>query len=280
MPEAPECRIITEGLRKELTGNLVTHVTFLSGRYVTHGVPEGFGDWHASLPQECLGVGVKGKFIHLLFDGWSVWNTLGMSGIWLKHGNDYGRMCLDYTRRDDSTGQLFFSDIRNYGTLKFVRGRAALDRKLASLGLDHLNDAITPEMTLAVLMRKRNIDRTLAEVLMDQSSFAGVGNYCKAEILWRCRLSPHRTPRSLTDGDRMALHDNTIAVLREAYEHNGMVLSDYASLYGKGAGFDDERSGVFERQCYGRKRDALGNEVVMEETKDGRTTHWAPAIQR
>lgn len=203
-----------------------------------------------------------------------MWVTLGMTGVWLKERTAYARLSIDYhsIMPPYKGGTLYFDDVRNFGTIRFSQDRTELQKKLASFGIDLLNERHHPNDTLAVLQKKRNVKRTLAEVLMDQRCFAGVGNYVKAEVLYRARLSPNRTCDTLTKDDILCLHDKIIEVLHGAYRSGGVTLSDYRDI--------DGNEGTFERLVYGKEKDPEGNPIVREETRDKRVTHWSPLVQR
>lgn len=272
MPEAPECRVIAEGLDRILRGRDITQIEVLSGRYARHGNPQGFSEFKDRLPWQCCSVNVKGKFIYFTMGDFSgmghIWNTLGMSGSWLKQRTSHARVRLSIA----GVGDVYFTDPRNFGTLKFSFGGVELRQKLQTLGLDLLNDDVSQEAFNQSLRRKKNMMRTLAEVLMDQTCFAGIGNYIKAESLYRARLSPHRTVSSLDDGDIGGLYLAVLDVIRGSYAARGMSMSDYTDV--------DGVIGTFTKVVYGKSKDPDGRQVITEETKDGRTTHWVPGVQR
>ena len=108
---------------------------------------------------------------------------------------------------------------------------------------------------------------------MDQSVVSGVGNYVKAEALYLSKISPHRLVSSLTDIDLQNLNLATRSVLVNSFESGGATIQSYRSFYGE-VGDATQRFAV-----YGRKTDPEGREIIKEQTKDGRTTHWVPQVQ-
>ena len=117
-------------------------------------------------------------------------------------------------------------------------------------------------------------DKTLAEALMNQSVVSGVGNYVKAEALYRARLSPHRLTGSLLKEEAEALRQAIVDVMTEAYRKKGASIRTYRTSQ------DEMGQAQFSFRVYGKKRDPEGNNVVKEETRDGRTTHWVPTLQK
>lgn len=285
-PEGPECRIIAEGLSEALIDNCVSSLEVISGRYAKRPMPE-IEEFNSSLPAVCNWVGVKGKFIWIELarnvNGAKsfLWSTLGMSGTWLRSPGDHTRLRLDYyidilpervLMGDDVIRRsLYFNDPRNFGTMTISFDEGALQRKLDTLGVDVLNDDVTLEQFMGRIRRKKHLHKTLAETMMDQTCLAGVGNYVKAEALFRARLSPHRVIESLDDGDIGRLYNAVRDVLLGSYASKGMTRQDYRDI--------DGNVGRFKRLVYGQSLDPEGHRVVVEETLDGRSTHWVPEVQ-
>lgn len=265
MPEGAEVKIIGEGLARLVSGKTLTKVVPLSGRYLKKPV-DGFDP--SRLPAKVIGTGVKGKLIFWLLDNDTyILNTLGMTGGWSKPERKHSRVRFEF----DNGECIHFNDVRNFGTIKFIKGRSFLEEKLNTLGPDMLSENVTDEVFRFSL--ERYPDKTLPEVLMNQNVICGVGNYVKAESLWRARLSPHRLVGSLNQQEMSKLNSSIKEVLRQAYADQGASLRDYKNV--------DEEKGeaTLKFAVYGCKTDPHGNKVVKEETLDGRVTHWSPNHQ-
>ena len=268
MPEGPECRTIGIQLAKRVSNRQLRDIKILSGRYEKTGPPTGFKKIVDRIPIGILGAGVHGKFLFFLLEGeWSIWSTLGMSGSWTNDPTKHSRVELVL---DD--GSIFFTDPRNFGTLKFVRGKRQLIDKLESLGPDLLAEEIDDWKFAERLLKKKN--RTVVQALMDQGVVSGVGNYIKAEALYNAKISPHRLISDLGMHEISALNTSVRNVLVESFESGGATIKTYADMGGKIGEFS-QRFAV-----YGQKFDPDGNEVVKEKTKDGRMTHWVPTVQK
>ena len=239
----------------------------MSGRYKNHGPPDEFGSMLNKLPMKVAGAGCHGKFIFIILENeWTIWNTLGMSGTWSGNHGKHSRVKFSL-----DNGSVFFNDIRNFGTLKFVKGKEFLIDKLNSLGPDMLNDDVENDVFLRrIRMCKK---KTVAQAVMDQSVVSGVGNYLKAESLYVSKISPHRMCESLTDQEVSSLNTAIKKTMRASYETGGATISTYS-------GFEGEIGEYSQRfLVYNQKMDPHGNPVIKEKTKDGRTTHWVPKIQ-
>ena len=266
MPEGPEVRKIAETVAERVSGRTLISIEVLSGRYLDKK-PGGLTFFTNALPKRVVGAGAHGKFMYwILDDELSIWSTLGMTGCWEKDATKHSR--VKFTLND---GSIFFSDQRNFGTLKFVRGKFKLIEKLKSLGPDMLADDISDELFMKRL--KENQAWEITQALMDQAVIAGVGNYIKADALWLAKISPHRMICDLSDEELSNLNRCIKQIMRESYQSAGATIKTYKN-------FDDhqnERGRKF--LVYNQKTDPDGNQVVKELTEDNRTTHWCPSVQ-
>jgi DNA-formamidopyrimidine glycosylase len=296
MPEGPELRRSADELTKTLTGNFIVNA-FVGkvGRYVK-AAPVGFEDFVNDIREmggcEVQEVNVKGKFMWwrvVFYDPghmfktktWWIHCTYGMSGQWSNDETNHTAFGIYFNETGspvDEEGNfvqpkaLYFNDSRHYGTLKFVKDRDQHYKKLESLGPDMLSDPPDLDTFKERFMGKGHL--TIAEALMNQSIVSGVGNYIKAEALYLAEISPHRLVRDmLPHSDYRRLREQIINVMRASYVNAGATFRSYRNPDGSEG--DAQRRFV----VYGHKTDPNGLPVVKEQTKDGRTTHWVPAIQ-
>jgi len=267
IPEGPEVRRYALDLSKRLSGRSLASVSIKSGRYLKKP-PSGFEEFSLLLPLSILGVGVHGKFMYILLEGQqSIWSTLGMSGQWSNKKSQHTRIELVL-----NDGSVFYNDIRNFGTLKFVKGKESLIEKLSSLGPDLLSEKCS-DKTFIERIRTKN-KKTIVQVLMDQSVVSGVGNYIKADSLWLSRISPHRKVSEITDEELSFLNKNIRDVMIKSFESGGATIRSYKNFDGENGEYGSKFI------VYNKKVDLDGNEVVNEQTKDGRTTWWSPERQK
>jgi len=263
MPEGGEVRGFVDSINQFLgSAGIIEGIAVNSGRYLRSPIQGLDG---LAFPLAVETVGCKGKFIYFTFFNSDavIFSTLGMSGSWSNRQGKHTRVTLKTHR-----GDLFFRDPRNFGTLK-VSDRACLKAKLEALGPDMLSDGVTPETFIGRL--RKCPEKTLAEVLMNQGIVSGVGNYLKADSLWLARLSPHRKVSQCTDVQLRELCLSVRSVITTAYTNGGSTILTYKGF--------DEKEGGHEMLVYGRKTDPNGELVIVQETRDGRTTWWAPSVQ-
>jgi len=267
MPEGPECRKYAEDLARRVSSRTLRGIEIVSGRYLKKE-PTGIEAFSNHLPMKVVGAGVHGKFIYwILGEELSIWSTLGMTGAWSSEETSHTRVRFQL---DD--GLVYYNDQRNFGTLKFVRGKFQLIEKLKSMGPDMLAQDVSDETFSAAIRAKPNWEITKA--LMDQGLIAGVGNYIKSDSLWMAGISPKRTISSLTDQELSALNRSIKHIMRESFQSGAAAIRTYKSI--------DGSTGEYSRDflVYNQTEDPDGNKVIKENTKDGRSTFWVPELQK
>jgi formamidopyrimidine-DNA glycosylase len=268
LPEGAEVKIISESLDRALQGRAIVGINYLYGRYTKHGPPEGHAEISSVLPQNIAVVSCKGKFIYIqLQNEWSIWNTLGMTGSWSSTLQKHSRAQLHL----DDGSSVYFNDIRNFGTLKYVHGQALLQKKLKSIGPDMLAEDVD-DATFITRIRTKN-SRVITESLMDQTIVSGVGNYLKSECLYFAGISPHRACSSISDQALSRLNNTIKAVIRQSYKTGGATIYTFQN-------FEGEKGQYTSRfAVYNQKTDPKGNEVLSFTSPEGRTTFWVPEEQ-
>lgn len=242
---------------------------------------ERFKHVSSHLTRFCVGgVMTHGKFMHWSFAdvaGWfdiSMLVTHGMSGRWLICGHaDVQALKHVVIAIDLADGRsAVFVDPRHFGTIRFGRARDVRD-VIDRLGDDvrHLSVMQTSVFVNTLLMKARS--KTICEALMDQSVLAGIGNYLKAEVLWKAKMSPWRVVRDITSTEFTGLMCAIIDTYEIAVRARGASFKTHLNPDGSPGQMVDFM------QVYGKELDPNGLAVVRQKTPDGRTTWWVPGLQ-
>jgi len=275
MPEGPECAATARSLDEFMSGKTLVNVSVLSGRYAKKH-PDGLDSFRAQLPLRVWNWSSKGKFIYGYLGQQGsketfIWNTLGMTGYWSFSEKEHSRVRFDF---QDGTS-IWYTDTRNFGTLKFGMTYTETEKKLLELGPDPLTHDVPIDLFEKRLFTKnKKGEDTICEALMNQKTVAGVGNYVKAEVLWLSKVSPLRKVKDLSREEMIAIRDNIQSVIRTSFQNGGATIK---SFYGA-----DGSKGTYSSRflVYNQKVDPYNNKVIKTDTPDGRTTHWVPEVQK
>jgi len=160
---------------------------------------------------------------------------------------------------------LHYREVRRLGTVSLMTPRQ-FEAYVARLGVEPLEPAFTPDLFFSLLRGSR---QSIKKRIMDQGAVVGVGNIYANEALWRARLDPSRSARSVSRDESDLLHRSIIDVLRDALENRGTSFRDYRDSAGERGGFS-ARLAVYGREGLPCLR--CGRKLVGTHAIDGRST--------
>ena len=187
--------------------------------------------------------------------------TLGMSGMWvyydpLKSENEKIHKHVHLRITDDKGFILGLCDIRRFAKWTWSnfdtkgRGPCPFHEQLA------FSDKLRDNWYTHRDFKKHK----LSEILMSQFWFNGIGNYLRAEILYRLDVDPFMIASGLPKDKLEPLIAITIGCVQQAYKLGGGQLKDWKNPDGEDPSSFDEWM-----QCYG----------LLEKTLDGTgRTFW------
>ena len=310
MPEAAEVRVICEYLHKAWFGKLLLSVywdnksKFDKPKYAIKGVPL------IKTPCRICGVYSRGKVIiieALNADHKTIYmiSQLGMEGKWTQEKGPHSNLHFYFGDLNPEKTKFvvdetwYFDDTRHFGRFNAydsldeplkAHGPCLLTTALVSKGLIDFKTLRPYQLVVTVNEFKTKIksgrykaDKEICDYLMEQKHFSGIGNYLRAEILYRGCFNPHKTVKSFTDTELETLYNSIIKQMLIAYGAKGLTIRSYWDPEGG--------SGKCPLQVYNREHDPLGNPVETfmdnkkykqtdpKKQKGGRTCHWVPAVQ-
>lgn len=265
MPELPEVETFRKKIEKALKGKVVKDVDVRPDKLIFAGKSP------AAVKKIFLGAKVKkcrrkGKYI------WFEMNHklspvfhLGMTGSYII-SNELPDKSLKSVKlileMNDGTF-LIYKDPRRFGRIFILEN--PLDQKpLKNLGPDVMNELPSVKWMEDVIKKRT---APIKGLLLDQSLFAGIGNWMADEILYQSGIAPHRPSNQLTPREIKKLHDKIKSVTELSVR----------------VGADDERypkSWLFHHR-WGRRAKALEDgEKIEHSTVAGRSTAWVPTRQK
>lgn len=260
MPEGPECYKIAKRIGDLLIDTQILNTVVTGGRYQTHGLStytKSFQKLLSTQNIKCKRTYTKGKLIIIEFDnGDVILSTLGLMGTWTTSYSKHCDLYIEFQGKIKAR-KLYFKDQIHYGTFEVIP-YVLLDKKLKTLGPDVLTTDFTWEYFEQRVRKCEN--KTFPEFLMNQKNLSGIGNYLKAEILYSAKASLISPISHYTEEQ-----------LKRIFHACKNI--PYICTHSTGV---EKKSNII---CvYNRKKDNFGNKVFKVKTKDGRTTHWVPAV--
>ena len=279
MPELPEVETVRRILERVLVGNKIVRAEIADDEIVLKKTPKTHVE-NALVDRTVTNVGRIGKyfwleldsqpwvFAHLGMAGWV--RELGASTIRLReHGNapfedeNGNTRFLKMGLETDQGGRVVMTDGRRLARI-WLCNQPMDDLAISKLSPDWLTNPMDAATVYARISKKA---APMKAILLDQSLFAGVGNWIADEALYQARIRPNRLGKEMSLSDTEALIDNLVRIIQEAVD----------------LGADSEKfpkSWLFHYRWGGSKGDELiGGREIQRDQIGGRTTAWVPAVQ-
>ena len=215
----------------------------------------------------------RGKYILLQFDEpmLTIVIHLGMTGIiYFRKISEYKKRKHDHLVMYFDEYVLVYNDVRKFGSIH-VTDEPSNMFLLRGLGPEPMSEGFN---TAYLFDKAKRRTCSVKELIMNQKVVSGIGNYLKAECLYAAKISPHRFCCHISEKELQDLFYACRKIIRLSYETGGATISTYRQSNGK--------KGLYSRRfaVYNQKQDPFGNEVIRETTRDKRTTHWVPTVQK
>ena len=294
-PEGAEIRIIAEYLNKVWSNKLIVALGWdEKSKFHKTGVK---GIDLVKVPCRVVGVFSRGKVIVIECVNSSnqtiyMVSQLGMEGRWIhtkdKHSNFriyFGGLNPEKTKYI-ITDKWYYDDSRHFGhfnvysdlsEIKKRHGPCFLTTALVNIGciktgdLRPYQELVTLENFKSKIRYGRIRTKQICDFLMEQKYFSGIGNYLRAEIMYRAKINPIKPLGSFSDEDITLLFNTILQQMLIAYGARGLTIKSYWDPEGN--------AGKCPLQVYNQTTDPLGNEVEKFKDKSKRMVHWVPVIQ-
>lgn len=274
MPELPEVESVRRLCERVLVGHKIVRAEAAEDSIVYESPAQAVEQTLGGAT--VTGTGRIGKvFWWCLNDGKTLFGHLGMSG-WVREVGGRERRLVSHgaAPMDDTSGRpkflkllvttedgrcLAFTDGRRLARI-WLGGDPSQDQRIVKLG----PDAWTGKVDCSKLLESKAPVKSL---LLDQSRFAGVGNWVADEVLLAARISPHRAGESLTQGEISALCGAITQVLDIAVDADAD-----PSRYPENWLFHVRWGG-------GKGPQTLCGKAIRRDKVGGRTAAWVPELQ-
>ena len=267
MPELPEVKTIQDQLNKIMPFKITTRSLSKVSGSIVHTKMDKLGG------KTILAVNRKGKMLDfLLDDGRHILSHLGMTGTWLISKTKISEKHT-HVQFKSTDGFMAYVDPRRFGHM-YLYDEIMAQEKLAELGLDLLDKKFTLEYFSKSLLKYQ--DRFIKVTLLDQSLFAGTGNYIANEICAHGRVRPDRKVSTLSKLEIKKLFQGIDKVLAPTINSGG---TTFAGGYRDTSG--DTGNGVshlvvfYQKECQLCKKTGVTKIVLAQ-----RGTYFCPKCQK
>lgn len=311
MPEGVEVTLTALFLDNELKNNILLDITILSGRYTKKRMT-GLEIFSRNKPYIVDYVNSKGKFLWFnLYSSKSkqnyyIFNHFGMTGEWGYQKQKNSRIMLTFKNTQNNTMfDMFYTDDRNFGTMRFSNNTNELNYEINKLAPDFLKQNFTNNDFHNRIKHYLDYktDKNIANILLNQKDLgSGLGMYLVTEILFYARISPYKLLSDIYNNKNLS---NKLAKSIKYITKLAFLTSDVGYLSDLEPEFTNfitklrnniytnpnykynfhpdikiKKNTIFDFEIYRQKYDPYGNPIIMDKNLiKGRTIYWSPKIQ-
>ncbi|GLC88324.1 bifunctional DNA-formamidopyrimidine glycosylase/DNA-(apurinic or apyrimidinic site) lyase [Lysinibacillus piscis] len=290
MPELPEVEGVVQALKPKMEGRTIRQVqlsdvvrsSFAAGKQciVKQAEPDVFETALTQMTITKIQRRAKYIFFHLLKDDvtYVLVSHLGMTGAWFVVNAPEEINEAKFQKHIHATfqladgGYLIYSDIRRFGELRFLT-TIEEHSPLTKIAPEPFEDGAYAYF-LAKSLLPKYAKKAVKEVIMDGQVISGCGNIYATEALFAQKIHPARKIQELEDGQKQALFEEIVVILRQSIEAGGSTISDYRNINGEAGNMQNRL------QMYGKKLCPTCGVTTGQMTIGGRTSVFCPQCQR
>lgn len=311
MPEGPECRRVTDKLRKHLKGCSLFSLELKDGLSATskyHQVGQSWKQHMNEFPSTCLDIICKGKQIFFFFDnGICMYGGLGMEGHWYifdtyQNSEDYSKSSKHYPKFNLEFGTicylnsgyqinatqkfLWYDDKRNFGNFAIGTWEDAY-KKMSEIGPDLLASRC-PILDIDTKLANSLPESFFKPVTLDEFSIGIQNKRRKAMNICKFLMEPKYFSGIGNYLKSEILYRASMSPFLTLSELNQLqiqglyntILETISQAYNHGGLTHgtfldpDMEKGTFEVYVYKKTSDENGNPVRYTKQIDGRGTYY------
>ncbi len=203
MPEGPEILYFSTLFKKKLNDTTITDI-------------KSYTDKPAIIPKDYIGkvlsIECKGKLLWFELSGitqnYFLHIHYGITG-WLTFDEPEKNIKFEFIiKKKDKEIKMYMEDRRRFSKVQFYN-KEQHDKIISELGIDIFTKEFTEEKFIEEVKSKNMV---LAAFLLNQSIFAGIGNYIKNEAMYMTWLRVKIKTSDLTDEQISKLYNNILFV--------------------------------------------------------------------
>ena len=273
MPELPEVEQVRKTLIPHIVGKTIKQVEVGLPRMIQYPTATEFIKKVAG--KKIISIDRRGKYLRINLAGdMYILAHLRMTGALLAVSKKdpeppYAHVKFELTGEEN----LWFTDIRTFGTLYLIDHDDKVIEGYATLGPEPMEKALTGEYLAQACKKKTG---AIKAVILDQKIIAGLGNIYADEALFGAGILPTRPANSLTREEYAKLVKSINTVIAQGIKNHGTTFRNYQDADGK------QGTNVLYLNVYGRKGEKCKKcGTILEHCKVvGRGSVYCPHCQK
>ena len=257
MPELPEVEVVKKSLEDKIK-NLTIKRVVINNNKLRYKINN--RQFYRIKGKKIISVERRSKYLLInLNHNFTILAHLGMTGkFFIINKNNtkqktsfYYSIIKDESKHDhitlylDRGLRLIYNDVRKFGFLKLFKSKSIFkSNHLKFLGPEPLTKKFNLNYMVKYIINKKI---TIKNLLMNQKFISGLGNiYCN-EILFLCKLNPHRTVKKINKKELKNIDRFTKIILKRSILQGGSSIKDFTNTEGESGSFQ-QKFNVYNRE--------------------------------
>lgn len=272
MPEIAEVRTVRSALKKRVVGKTIIDICY---RY--DGIIKSDRDEFKNIikGKKIEDITTYGKWLIFKLGEYSFLSHLRMEGkYYVKPSSEEYEKHEHIIFKLDNGEDLRYKDVRKFGVMILVKTSDIYKiDEISKLGLEPDDDKLNKDY---LFERINKSNKTIKELLLDQSIINGLGNIYVDEVLFASKIMPDRLGKNITLDECKLICDSSLKIIKKATECGGTTIRSYTSSLGV--------EGTYQKYlCVHTKEKekcpVCGN-IIKKCRVGGRGTYYCPTCQK
>ncbi len=271
MPELPEVRTVKNALKKQIVGRTIKNILYRYDGIIRSDKNE-FKD--ILIGKTFTDVDNFGKWLYLKLDDYTILSHLRMEGkYYIKPSTEEYEKHEHIIFNLDDGSDLRYKDVRKFGIMYLVKTKDISSvNEIAKLGIEPDKD-LTKEY---IYNKIHNSNKTIKELLLDQTIINGFGNIYVDEVLFASHILPTRLGNTITIDECERIKVEGSRIIKKATECLGTTIRSYTSSLGV--------EGTYQKylkvHTRANQKCLTCGELVLKTRVGGRGTYFCPKCQK
>jgi formamidopyrimidine-DNA glycosylase len=257
MPELPEVEVVKKSLEEKIK-NLTIKRVFINNNKLRYKINN--REFYKIKGYKIISIERRSKYLLInLNQNLTILAHLGMTGKFFIIDNNNTKIKTSFyysvekneSKHDHLTLylnkglKLIYNDVRKFGFLRLFKNSSVYNCKhLKFLGPEPLTKKFNLSYIIKYFLNRKT---SIKKVLMDQKFVSGLGNiYCN-EILFLCKIIPHRIVKNINKKEIGDIIKFTKKILIKSIDQGGSSIKNFVNIEGKSGSFQ-QKFNVYNRE--------------------------------
>ena len=174
----------------------------------------------------------------------------------------------------DNNMDLRYHDVRKFGVMILTKTNDINNQEeIKKLGLEPDNDKLSKEYLFNKINKS---NKTIKELLLDQSIINGLGNIYVDEVLFASLINPIRLGKSISLDECDSIILNSKKIIKKATKCGGCTIRSYTSSLGVIGHYQD----YLQVHTKNGEKCPKCNTIILKTRVGGRGTYYCPKCQK